>query len=376
MNILNLKSNKFLIILGLPIFISFSINENLIYFNRNVWDTFPPDSFSLPLGLICFFLVYLKELIIGLKVNLIFVIYLIIITLLEIISDSFTFRSLIEKVNLVFCIILIGIIVKIKLKDSELIFIRNYAFILSLMTISLWIFNADYNVGKGGKLFFNFSTYNFEQYGAFFIYCIYIISALYLKLHSFLFVTFIGIGELLYLISYSRIIYLPMIILFIIYLTKLFSNDRIEKYVLCVFKKIKLNFFGINIIYIIILIVSNGFEYMEFGRNQLVQMAMIEIFNSNIFFAGIENQVNNYLYSSHNQFLEIIRSSGVLGLLYFTWCIGNYFQNSNSSIQLIFTIYLYIIIGLFILPFTHPFGYSVLGLIILITGNLNRKIEN
>ena len=53
MNILNLKSNKFLIILGLPIFISFSINENLIYFNRNVWDTFPPDSFSLPLGLIC-----------------------------------------------------------------------------------------------------------------------------------------------------------------------------------------------------------------------------------------------------------------------------------------------------------------------------------
>jgi hypothetical protein len=139
-----------------------------------------------------------------------------------------------------------------------------------------------------------------------------------------------------------------------------------------IMNKIMLNFVSLNIIYIIFIFIFN----IDYGRYLLVKETFVEIFNGYTIFPSNFFYEKELLYSSHNQLLEIVRTSGLIGLLYFLWFIDRIFNKSNNMMQLILTIYLYIGIGLFVLPFTHPYSYFVLGLIILITGGFNSSDKN
>ena len=189
--------------------------------------------------------------------------------------------------------------------------------------------------------------------------------------------SYILVGELLFQISSSRVLYLFIIILSIYFILNFYSRKdyfKIKKNKLL--SNIALNVVFLNLTYIIALILINLSYDMEYGRNYLAKESLVEIFNGLTILPSTLFNEKELLYSSHNQLLEITRTTGLIGILYFLWFIDRLFNKSNNMMQLILTIYLYSIIGLFILPFTHPYSYSVLGLLILITGGLKQSENN
>lgn len=361
----NLKFSNLLVILALPIFVSISFESQTIFFNRNVWEKFPSDSFSLPIGLLWFFTYYIKNLFFYIRKNYILIIYILAIIIIEYFNRSINLRSLVEKINLIIFIVFLQMINGLNINNKQLNILRIYSFLISCIVIILWVANADFNLGRGGVLLADyFTTYNFEQYGAFLIYCIYVISAIVLKFDSLLFFTYIIVGEILYQISYSRVIYVPMLFVTIYMLVKFFNISLILKKNYLFFKKISINFILLNIFYIGIIYFTNGFNKVEDARLYLIINSLNQIIYESIFFP---NLLIDYTYSSHNQFLEILRTSGLFGFVYFIFFLDYLYKVNNYNIQIFFTGYLFIIIGLVILPFTHPFSYSVLGLLILIS---------
>lgn len=218
-----LAFTRSLILLALPVFISISINSSEIFFNRNIWEIFSKDSFSLPVGLIWFFIIYIKKLPYYIKNNLLIVIYILALVLLEYTFGEINIRSFVEKINILIFFIFLQMISQIKISNDQIILLRKYSFILSSVVMLFWFINADFTVGRGGKLFLNLHTYDFEQYGAFLIYCVFVVSSLYIKFNLPLLIINLWLVGLLYSISFSRILYLPILI--IIFLVKSTLHD-------------------------------------------------------------------------------------------------------------------------------------------------------
>ena len=355
-----------LLLLATPVF--FTIwRDYSVSFDRTTDMGFINIYGSIPIGIIIFGIINIKSVYSSLFKYKALIFYLIAVSILNYITTTLHFRVLIERVNLILLFVLVDSILDVGInsfKNSNKKKIVSYYFIIAIVFIALWLFNGDFLKGKGGVIFQGIHSYNFEQYGSFLIFYLFLISGYILfknnrQLYIFLFPSLIIASALVYL-SFSRLIVVVFTItIFVIAFRRIFKSIQIQDIVSILIILL------LNITYFIILFLSNGFGSYDLERVIIIEEIVKNISFFNILFPELFYE-KIYLYSAHNQILEIYRISGLIGVVYFINFLVNKLKFIKTFEHQILSIYLFIIISLVVLPFTHPFGYVIFGLSLLI----------
>jgi hypothetical protein len=134
---------------------------------------------SLPIGILFFSVINFKILYKQLLNHKLIVIYLILVSILNYFFTTLHSRVLIERVNLILFFLFVDAILYVGrdlYKSIDKIEVVKIFHIIACICIVLWILQGDFTRVKGGLLFPGIHSYNFEQYGCFLIYYLFIIS--------------------------------------------------------------------------------------------------------------------------------------------------------------------------------------------------------
>jgi hypothetical protein len=354
-----------MLILAAPVFLTIWTDFS-VSFDRTTDMGFINIYGSIPIGIIIFGIINIKSVYSNLLKHKAIILYLIAVSLINYTTTTLHFRVLIERINLILFFVVVDSILDVGInsfKNSNKIKIVSYYFIIAIVFIVLWLFNGDFFNAKGGTIFQGIHSYNFSQYGSFLIFYLFIISGYILFKNTRVFFIFLIssliIATALIYLSFSRLIVIVFIIIFFV-----IAFSRILKFIKIQDKVSILIILLLNITYFIILFLSDGFGNYDHIRVILVEEVVQNISFLNILFPELFYE-KIYLYSSHNQILEIYRTSGVIGVVYFIYFLLNKLKFIKTFDYQILSIYLFTVISLVVLPFTHPFGYIILGLSLL-----------
>jgi len=343
-----------------PIFVCIALS----YQNNKIITGVDGKDIFIPLSIILIIILNFKKFLKEVNHNLVLILYILILTLTEYIFDLLNSRVLIERINITLFITIYGLIRSLNPNSSNL---KSLFYNFNYIVLSIWIISWILFEIIDQKYFLSVYPYDYSQYGAFLVYfSLLVISENTSKIiYAFNMLFFLPLGYFLYVASESRLIFCIM------FMYLVFKIEYVGK----TLKKVNpiCGLLVINLIYFLILFFTDYGILYEYSRKYLISTAFNEFGDFNYVIPPLFSELR--LYSSHNQIIELYRTIGIPGLVYFLWFLNKIYKENKNNSQFLLIYYSYVLFGLVVLPFTHPFSYCIFAVLIIINSNRGNKFS-
>jgi hypothetical protein len=373
-------SFKILIVLLItPIFIFIDLS-NLSAISMNAYPPLKKGQYVVPLNLIIVLLLIIinwKKIIYR---NLDLVLIILLTLAIDMAFSNLTNRELIIRISLIYFIYsyeLYKLILK-NISSDFLVDIKKFICYLTISIIAIWFFTAQI-CGPGYLISCDIYSYNFQQYSAAIITCLFLYSIHVFKLAIRLMMFLIYLFSIIWCFnnSDSRLIYINVIGFILIYISLSIKEIKI------IYRNNKILFliviFGNLIIILYSIYIDNNIMYdLQTWRSGLWVNFFKSLSIISIFFPYLNTDIDS-IYSYHNEFIEIFRVLGLpFFILFYTWVI-KLIDPSKAKIKNCW-ILLWMILGygLVINPLSHFYSGAIISFLLAINiiNNSSRKSKN